>query len=136
MIFINCTNPVDSPLYVDTGTCFNGEKSSNVSLLMRSYVNVGGMKASDLMKLCSLEKMALLPAKDYKNKSFKEIHSQLAYGFELSWHNSMCGSCAYGCYIYDSNQTGCAGGQNWITNCSFFYLQLLFAWFPHFWSIL
>jgi interleukin-1 receptor-associated kinase 1 len=48
----------------------------------------------------------------------------------------MCGSCAYGCYIYDSNQTGCAGGQNWITNCSFFYLQLLFAWFPHFWSIL
>jgi interleukin-1 receptor-associated kinase 1 len=112
MIFINCTNPVDSPLYVDTGTCFHGEKSSNVSLLMRSYVNVGGMKASDLMKLCSLERMTLLPAKDYKNKSFKEIHSQLAYGFELSWHNSMCGSCAYGCYIYDSNQTGCAGGQN------------------------
>ncbi|KAJ6991365.1 hypothetical protein NC653_019532 [Populus alba x Populus x berolinensis] len=44
--------------------------------------------------------------------SYKEIHSQLAYGFELSWHNSMCGRCAGICYIYDSNQTRCAGGQN------------------------
>ncbi|KAJ6991300.1 hypothetical protein NC653_019484 [Populus alba x Populus x berolinensis] len=25
--------------------------------------------------------------------SYKVIHSQLAYGFELSWHNSRCGSC-------------------------------------------
>ncbi|KAJ6908546.1 hypothetical protein NC651_018826 [Populus alba x Populus x berolinensis] len=107
MIFINCANPVDSPLYVDTGTCLNGEKSSNVSLLMRSYVNVGGMKASDLMELCSLERMTLLPVKDYKSMSYKEIHSQLAYGFELSWHNSMCGSCGGICYIYDSNQTRC-----------------------------
>eukprot|EP00258_Populus_trichocarpa_P044701 XP_024460720.1 rust resistance kinase Lr10 isoform X4 [Populus trichocarpa] len=85
MIFINCANPVDSPLYVGTGTCLNGEKS---------YVNVGGMKASDLMELCSLERMTLLPVKDYKSMSYKEIHSQLAYGFELSWHNSRCGSCA------------------------------------------
>ncbi|KAJ6917395.1 hypothetical protein NC652_019681 [Populus alba x Populus x berolinensis] len=44
--------------------------------------------------------------------SFKEIHSQLAYGFELSWHNSRCGSCADGCYIDDSNRTHCTGGQN------------------------
>jgi interleukin-1 receptor-associated kinase 1 len=111
MIFINCANPVNSPLYVETGTCLNGEKSSNVSLLMRSYVNVGGMKASDLMELCSLERMTLLPAKDYKNMSYKEIHSQLAYGFELSWHKSKCGSCATICYIDDSNRTKCAGGQ-------------------------
>ncbi|KAJ6991357.1 protein GAMETE EXPRESSED 2-like [Populus alba x Populus x berolinensis] len=107
MIFINCANPVDSPLYVETGTCLNGEKSSNVSLLMRSYVNVGGMKASDLMELCSLERMTLLPDKDYKNMSFKEIHSQLAYGFELSWHNSMCGSCVGICYIDDSYHGKC-----------------------------
>ncbi|KAJ6991352.1 hypothetical protein NC653_019522 [Populus alba x Populus x berolinensis] len=94
MIFINCANPVNSSLYVDTGTCLNGEKSSNVSLLMRSYVNIGGMKASDLMEMCSLERMTLLPAKDYMSMSYKEIQSQLAYGFELSWHNSRCGRCA------------------------------------------
>ncbi|KAH8502370.1 hypothetical protein H0E87_013898 [Populus deltoides] len=112
MIFINCANPVNSPLYVETGTCLNGEKSSNVSLLRRSYVNVGGMKASDLMELCRLERMTLLPVKDYKNMSYKEIHSQLAYGFELSWHNSRCRRCPYGCYIDDSNRKHCVGGQN------------------------
>jgi interleukin-1 receptor-associated kinase 1 len=107
MIFINCANPVNSTLYVETGTCLN------VSLLMRSYVNVGGIKASDLMELCSLvERMTLLPAKDYQNMSFKEIHSQLAYGFELSWHYSRCKSCAHECYIDDSYNTHCAGGQN------------------------
>ncbi|KAJ6908543.1 hypothetical protein NC651_018824, partial [Populus alba x Populus x berolinensis] len=113
IIFINCANPVNSPLYVDTGTCLNGTKSSNASLSTHSYVNIGGMKASDLMELCSLERMTLLPDKDYKNMSFKEIHSQLAYGFELSWHNSRCGSCADGCYIDDSNRTHCTGGS-WI----------------------
>ncbi|KAL9377568.1 hypothetical protein Peur_028903 [Populus x canadensis] len=113
MIFINCANPVDSPLYVDTGTCLNGAKYSNVSRSMRSYVNVGGMKASDLMELCSLERMTLLPVKDYKNMPYKEIHSQLEYGFELSWHYSMCGSCAYECYIDDSYNTHCIDGFSW-----------------------
>ncbi|KAJ6917390.1 hypothetical protein NC652_019677 [Populus alba x Populus x berolinensis] len=103
----NCANPVNSPLYVDTGTGLNGAKSSNASLSTHSYVNIGGMKASDLMELCSLERMTLLPAKDYKSMSFKEIHSQLAYGFELSWHNSRCGSCAGICYIDDSYNTHC-----------------------------
>ncbi|KAJ6917341.1 hypothetical protein NC652_019644 [Populus alba x Populus x berolinensis] len=71
------------------------------------------MKASDLMELCSLERMTLLSNKDYKNMSYKVIHSQLAYGFELSWHNSRCGSCAHGCYIDDSNRKLCIGGS-WI----------------------
>ncbi|KAF9679129.1 hypothetical protein SADUNF_Sadunf07G0107900 [Salix dunnii] len=108
MTFINCANPVNSPLYVDTGTCLNGAKYSNVSLSTHSYVIVGGMKALDLIELCSLERTTLLPVKDYKNMSFKEIHIQLEYGFELSWHNSRCGSCATICYIDDSYHTKCA----------------------------
>ncbi|KAJ6289391.1 hypothetical protein OIU76_025248 [Salix suchowensis] len=110
MIFINCVNPVNSPLYLDTGACLNGGKYPNVSLSIHSYVNVGGMKASNLMEKCSLERMALLPVNDYKNMSFKEIHSLLEYGFELSWHSSRCGRCANGCYIEDSNRTHCIGG--------------------------
>ncbi|KAJ6366479.1 hypothetical protein OIU77_002963 [Salix suchowensis] len=109
--FINCANPVNSPLYLDTGACLNGGKYPNVSLSIHSYVNVGGMKASDLMEMCSLERMALLPLKDYKNMSFKEIHSLLEYGFELSWHSNRCGRCANGCYIEDSNRTHCIGEQ-------------------------
>ncbi|KAJ6419133.1 hypothetical protein OIU84_029276 [Salix udensis] len=111
MIFINCANPVNSPLYLDTGACLNGGKYSNVSLSIHSYVNVGGMKASDLMEKCSLERMTLLPVKDYKNMSFKEIHSLLEYGFELSWHSSRCGSCEAICYIDDSNRTDCTGWE-------------------------
>ncbi|KAF9679122.1 hypothetical protein SADUNF_Sadunf07G0107400 [Salix dunnii] len=109
MIFINCANPVNSRLYLDTGACLNGAKYSNVSLSIHSYVRVGGMKSSDLMELCSLERMTLLPVKDYKNMSFKEIHSLLEYGFELSWHSSRCGLCANGCYIEDWNRTRCIG---------------------------
>ncbi|KAJ6419131.1 hypothetical protein OIU84_029274 [Salix udensis] len=106
---MSCANPVNSPLYVDTGTCLNGAKSSNVSVSKHSYVNVGGMKASDLKELCRLERMTLLPAKDYRNMSFKEIHSLLAYGFELSWHNSRCGSCSTICYVDHSYKTQCEG---------------------------
>ncbi|KAJ6677699.1 hypothetical protein OIU85_008289 [Salix viminalis] len=109
MTFINCANPVNSHLYLDTGACLNGAKYSNVSLSKYSYVRVGGMKSSDLMELCSLERMTLLPFNDYKNMSFKEIHSLLEHGFELSWHRSRCGLCANGCYIEDSNRTHCIG---------------------------
>ncbi|KAF9679127.1 hypothetical protein SADUNF_Sadunf07G0107700 [Salix dunnii] len=107
MVFINCANPVNSPLYLDTGACLNGGKYSNVSLSIYTYVIVGGMKASDLMEKCSLERMTLLPVKDYKNMSFKEIHSLLEYGFDLSWHSSRCARCSNGCYIEDSNRTHC-----------------------------
>ncbi|KAJ6289396.1 hypothetical protein OIU76_025253 [Salix suchowensis] len=107
MVFINCANPVNSPLYLNTGACLNGVKYSNVSLSIYSYVNVGGMKSSDLMEMCSLERMTLLPVMDYKNMSFKEIHSLLEYGFELSWHSSRCGRCAIGCYIDDSDNEHC-----------------------------
>ncbi|KAJ6289385.1 hypothetical protein OIU76_025242 [Salix suchowensis] len=82
-----------------------------MKLSIHSYVNVGGMKASDLMEKCSLERMTLLPVKDYKNMPFKEIHSLLEYGFELSWHSSRCGSCEAICYIDDSNRTRCTGWQ-------------------------
>ncbi|KAJ6366477.1 hypothetical protein OIU77_002961 [Salix suchowensis] len=125
MIFINCANPVNSPLYLDTGACLNGVKYSNVSLSIHSYVNVGGMKASDLMGMCSFERTTLFPVNEYKNMSFKEIHSLLEYGFELSWHSSRCGLCANGCYIEDSNRTHCiesswlemTAGEDSISQC-------------------
>ncbi|CAK7322574.1 unnamed protein product [Dovyalis caffra] len=54
MIFMNCANPVKSPLYVATASCLNyGTNSSNISLRTHSYVNVGVMNISDLMELCS-----------------------------------------------------------------------------------
>ncbi|KAB5548397.1 hypothetical protein DKX38_011803 [Salix brachista] len=122
MTFINCANQVNSPLYLDTtGACLNGGKYPNVSLSIHSYVNFGGMKASDLMEKCSLERMTLLPVKDYKNMSFKEIHSLLEYGFELSWHSSSCGSCSTICYIDNSYDTKC-------TDASWFGITAESSW--------
>jgi len=111
MIFMSCENTVNSPLYVDTapyGLNYGSGNYSNSSLVTHSnYVTLGGMNASDLMELCSIEKIFLLPEKNYTDKSFKEIHSDLAYGFELSWYNIYCENCTTGCYIDSADRRQC-----------------------------
>ncbi|KAG5226456.1 receptor protein [Salix suchowensis] len=103
MVFMSCKNTVDSPLYVDTahnGLNYGAVNYPNSSLMTHSnYVTHGGMTASDLMELCSIEKIFLLPKKNYTDKYFEEIHNDLAYGFELSWYNFYCGKCKSGCYL-------------------------------------
>ncbi|XP_061948229.1 rust resistance kinase Lr10-like [Populus nigra] len=110
-IFMSCENTVNSPLYVDTapyGLHYGSVNYSNSSLVTRSnYVTLGGMNASDLMELCSIEKIFLLPKKNYTDKSFKEIHSDLAYGFELSWYNIYCENCTTVCYIDSADRRQC-----------------------------
>lgn len=106
--FINCVHPVNpvylnSSLYVETASC-------TVGGLDNSYVNVGGMEGKDLMSMCSIEMVALLPVKDYNNMSFVEIQKELAYGFELSWHSIYCGRCR-GCYFDETNEVQCISGK-------------------------
>ncbi|KDP42830.1 hypothetical protein JCGZ_23772 [Jatropha curcas] len=103
LTFISCPFQVSSPLYVETLSCTNYKE---VAPSKHLYVNVGGMEAKDLKSNCSLEMMAMLPNKDYKNMSFIEIHKELAYGFELSWHYIYCGGCR-GCYFDDPNKVQC-----------------------------
>ncbi|KAB5515902.1 hypothetical protein DKX38_026550 [Salix brachista] len=92
MVFMSCKNTVDSR--------YRPVNYSNSSLMTHSnYVTDGGMTASDLMELCSIEKIFLLPKKNYTDKSFEEIHNDLAYGFELSWYNFYCGKCKSDCYL-------------------------------------
>ncbi|KAJ4839329.1 hypothetical protein Tsubulata_829965 [Turnera subulata] len=112
MAFLTCPDPVDSPLYVDTAPCTNGLQVSNSSVphtKTRSYINVGRMDVSDLMDSCRIDILTLLPARnDYKNMSFKEIHRQLAYGFEISWYNTYCPEyCTRGCFVDHKNRTSC-----------------------------
>uniref|UniRef100_A0A2K1X2Q1 Protein kinase domain-containing protein n=1 Tax=Populus trichocarpa TaxID=3694 RepID=A0A2K1X2Q1_POPTR len=114
MIFMSCENTVNSPLYVDTapyGLNYGSGNYSNSSLVTHSnYVTLGGMNASDLMELCSIEKIFLLPKKNYTdNYSFEEIHSDLANGFELSWYNINCEKCRRGCYLNSADHRRCIG---------------------------
>ncbi|KAF9663256.1 hypothetical protein SADUNF_Sadunf17G0019400 [Salix dunnii] len=80
MVFMSCKNTVDSPLYVDTA---------------HHGLNY------------SIEKIFLLPKKNYTDKSFEEIHNDLAYGFELSWYNIYCGKCKSGCYLDIAHRLKC-----------------------------
>ncbi|KAJ4839330.1 hypothetical protein Tsubulata_029965 [Turnera subulata] len=120
MAFLTCPpDTVDSPLYVDTAPCTDGLQVSNSSVphtRTRSYINVGGMNASDLMESCRIDILTLLPAgNDYKHMSFKEIHNQLAYGFELSWYNTYCPEyCTMGCFVDHKNRPSCTNGYSYV----------------------
>ncbi|XP_058001078.1 LEAF RUST 10 DISEASE-RESISTANCE LOCUS RECEPTOR-LIKE PROTEIN KINASE-like 2.4 isoform X2 [Hevea brasiliensis] len=111
IIFIKCPNPVYSPLYVDTAPCVLRGFNSTVSALKRhySYVNIGDMKLSDLKELCRVEIMSLFPVTTKKNMSWFEIHRELAFGFQLSWHNIFkCEKCDDNrCYLDSRNSVRC-----------------------------
>ncbi|KAJ6420621.1 hypothetical protein OIU84_028049 [Salix udensis] len=114
MVFMSCKNTVDSPLYVDTahhGLNYGLVNYPNSSLMTHSnYVTHGGMNASDFMELCSIERIFLVPKKNYTDKSFEEIHNDLAYGFELSWYNFYCVEyCRGGCYLDSADRRKCFG---------------------------
>ncbi|KAF2300172.1 hypothetical protein GH714_010344 [Hevea brasiliensis] len=85
--FIKCPNPVYSPSYLDCSTCTNG--GSALETYTYAKIIDEHTKVSDLMELCSVEMISLLPDekafenKDNNNISCVEIHRQLAYGFEL-----------------------------------------------------
>ncbi|XP_058001066.1 uncharacterized protein LOC131179132 [Hevea brasiliensis] len=112
IIFIKCPNPVYSPLYVDTAPCVLRGFNSSVSALKRhySYVNIGDMKASELMESCSVEMISMFPVSAKKNMSFIEIHRELAFGFQLSWHKYIikCEKCySRSCYRDSRNRVRC-----------------------------
>ncbi|XP_058009008.1 LEAF RUST 10 DISEASE-RESISTANCE LOCUS RECEPTOR-LIKE PROTEIN KINASE-like 2.3 [Hevea brasiliensis] len=87
--FIKCPNPVYSPSYLDCSTCINGGSA----LQTHTYAMMinENTEVSDLMELCSVEMIYLLPDekafenRDNDNIACVEIHRQLAYGFELMW---------------------------------------------------
>ncbi|KAJ9189241.1 hypothetical protein P3X46_000558 [Hevea brasiliensis] len=106
IILIKCPNRVYSPLYVDTAPCvlrgFNSSASTHYY-----YVNIGDMLASDLKELCSVEMMSLFPVSARENMSFIEIHRELVFGFQLSWHRILCEKCNGSCYLDSRNRFQC-----------------------------
>jgi hypothetical protein len=118
VIFVMCENRVNSPLYLETSTCFsnNGsdsEYSSNSSKTYR-YVKVGRTKPTDVEDSCQIEGMTLTswPGNDDRHVSCSDVHNALVYGFELSWWKAMCKiSCRSGdyCYLDEANHVQCSG---------------------------
>ncbi|WCJ41425.1 PR5-like receptor kinase [Euphorbia peplus] len=103
--FMTCNTPANSPLYVDSSPCLNPDDHKKYS-----YVDVGRIEASDLMNGCSLDMMSMIPEKDYTNKSYIEVHRDLEFGFEISWHYVYCGKCRE-CYFEDINNIECDSSE-------------------------
>ncbi|XP_016649702.1 PREDICTED: LEAF RUST 10 DISEASE-RESISTANCE LOCUS RECEPTOR-LIKE PROTEIN KINASE-like 2.1 [Prunus mume] len=93
VFYIQCSNPVNSSLYVDTAPCLNINASSLIRQKTYSYVKVGVMEAGDLYEGCSAEWVALALSNysDY-NTSYESIYSALMYGFDLGvlWPYEIC----------------------------------------------
>ncbi|KAG8655513.1 LEAF RUST 10 DISEASE-RESISTANCE LOCUS RECEPTOR-LIKE PROTEIN KINASE-like 2.4 isoform X2 [Manihot esculenta] len=88
--FIKCPSPVHSPSYLDYSACINGGSA----LKMHTYAMIIDESnwISDLMDLCSLEMISLIPhelgLENKNNISCVEIHRRLAFGFQLYWHSN------------------------------------------------
>ncbi|KAK7823263.1 hypothetical protein CFP56_035700 [Quercus suber] len=114
LVWMSCEKPVNSPLYLDTSTCNYNDNSSSISDSKRyRYVTVGITNASQVEDSCQVEKMFLTSwpiNNDDPNISCTDVHHELAYGFELSWLETNCGSyCPISseCYLNDTNHLQC-----------------------------
>ncbi|WCJ41388.1 hypothetical protein M5689_022259 [Euphorbia peplus] len=94
--FIKCSNPVNSPNYMDMSGCV-GRSSSP---MLYNYAYVGEIVGYDLMKNCSIEMISMMPKTEIKMLRYVDVHREMAFGFELSWHNFFCPDCSLnGCFI-------------------------------------
>ncbi|KAK9912756.1 hypothetical protein M0R45_036600 [Rubus argutus] len=104
IIYLNCTNPIDSPLSVETAPCVNRNRYSNSSdsslsslTNMYSYFMVadrdGYVSSSDLGKSCKITQMVMASPSTYEfMMSCEAIYNEIARGFELSWLDYACRS--------------------------------------------
>ncbi|CAI0397135.1 unnamed protein product, partial [Linum tenue] len=94
---------------VETAPCISGVNNSS------GYAVFGGaMDALSLGKMCRVDMMAMLAKKkdgSYDQVGFQEVHRQLEYGFELSWHLYKCAGClgVNSCYLDKDNKVLCSG---------------------------
>ncbi|XP_062120134.1 rust resistance kinase Lr10-like [Humulus lupulus] len=113
---LKCENPiVNSSDYIDTAPCNIGEysetKTTTAADLYYYYVVDGGFKVSDLAIGCRTELRTFVSNQTVVNgrtTSYVDFHNHLAYGFELSWLNSLLAHDKDRCIIEDSNDLRCA----------------------------
>ncbi|XP_057996152.1 rust resistance kinase Lr10 isoform X1 [Hevea brasiliensis] len=139
--FMNCENPVDSPLFVDTQPCVDGVCNSKYSFASPnknrrsySYVVFGDVELSQIPDLCSVD-LAVVTAslkKCDKNCSYLDVFEELLYGFQLSWSEIYCEECQNifrdsRCKFNDdfSEFSGCYGEFEWYIFLASYIIELL-----------
>ncbi|CAL5367570.1 unnamed protein product [Camellia sinensis] len=105
VVFMNCENPVKSPLYIHNICSKGGGNSSDSVKGQYLYVALGDLNVSDVADLCTVEMMVPIAqpllsmrSENRGNISFLAVHDAMAYGFEL-YFNSYYGS-YFGSYYF------------------------------------
>ncbi|KAM5550734.1 hypothetical protein ABKV19_027193 [Rosa sericea] len=83
--FLECANPVNSSLYVNTAPCIKSKRYG--------YCILGDMSLEDVENGCSIDWMGMITSMHGKDRniSYQDIHNELVYGFELYYDPSdMC----------------------------------------------
>ncbi|KAJ1379321.1 Serine/threonine-protein kinase, active site [Sesbania bispinosa] len=83
---------------MDITSCTKGFNSSNSSIFSShkyTFAVFGDLKISELEDSCSILVMAMISnlSRGDLNLSYGNIHQQLVYGVELSWHDIFCQEC-------------------------------------------
>ncbi|KAF8008303.1 hypothetical protein BT93_K2090 [Corymbia citriodora subsp. variegata] len=89
---VDCTRAINSPLYVDTSSCFDGVKFSNFSSMRRRVYAMVNVSVLSVETTCTIKLMAMIPQWVDRNdlRSYVQIHEQMTYGFEFSWLKKAC----------------------------------------------
>ncbi|KAJ7959322.1 putative Kinase [Quillaja saponaria] len=109
IIFFKCSNPVrDDALYEADISCPNGHSKGHI------YAIVGDFSISHLKFGCHVKLATMIfgnfsiQGDTYNKVSFIDIQRRMAYGFQLSWLNSICEyHCGSGvsCFINESTNS-------------------------------
>ncbi|XP_043697409.1 uncharacterized protein LOC122648224, partial [Telopea speciosissima] len=96
IVFLSCESPItaikSAPQFVNTSPCIiNGSSFSAGS--QYSYVVVGDSTVSMIPDSCTIGIMVPIRLQETCQRSFSEIHHEMAMGFELSWFRIDCRSC-------------------------------------------
>lgn len=101
-VFVKCQKPANSSFYVNISDCFN---SSLSDFERYRYIQVRTTSPEQVEDTCRSDQISLSTGKTFypENTSCADAHNDiLLHGFELSWHQVYCGSCAGGdgiCYL-------------------------------------
>ncbi|EXB81106.1 hypothetical protein L484_014038 [Morus notabilis] len=129
VLFLACEKPMNSShLYnwIDRTPRDNNNSASSQSKRLYSYVVVNGnLSFSDLEESCRIDAMTLIrKGKNLNTSSYRGIHNELVYGFELSWlpgleMESFIDGYIRTCYVdEDFNKVRC------LTHCGRFHVPV------------
>ncbi|KAL3714484.1 hypothetical protein ACJRO7_006408 [Eucalyptus globulus] len=105
--FVDCMKAIDSLLYVDASSCFDGVELSNFSSTRGRVYAMIDANVSSVETACTIKHMAMIPRWVNRSdlRSYAQIHEQMSYGFELSWLQKACKMQFKGCRRCSINAT-------------------------------